>query len=345
MKISRIACRLLVLSTALCLWISPLAGHAAGKSCQRGLIVFAGRDARGAVAFALEQTYAQGDKWDWTQVPQSAWLYDEAEGWVRLKDRYGEAFEGNTGARRIGGDWTWGPNVGFQSRMSLHSDMNRIHLSLKADRVALQRKDAAGQLVIANGEATFTWNQRRITGRVYVRHAVTQGQGAMDIDLQNNKGMRREGMYVAVGGRGFMSVMRSNERSMTPMAGEQAVSLELDSTLGMSSDLHLEALRYSRLGMYEYPTEWQGSFSIDGREAMFKVSTFAQQTTEYLLFAGARLAWAKGYLNFDGQSYPIYGIAEVEGRWQGKKEIQESEWRNSPADPETPGRSWEQVVR
>ena len=77
---------------------------------------------------------------------------------------------------------------------------------------------------------------------------------------------------------------------------------------------------------------------------MFKLSTFEYQTTEYLLFAGTRVASARGFLSFDGESYPIYGMAEVEGRLQGKKEIQEAEWRARPQQDMTPGSSWEAIA-
>jgi hypothetical protein len=343
MKISKLPVFLLTLSTCIGLWIGAGTLKAASKSCQRGFVVFAGQDAKGRVIFAMESTRSTGDRWDWTQAAQAAWLYDECSGWVRLKDRYGKPFEDNSG-KRIGGDFVAQYNNGFQQRMTMHSDMNRIHLAMRADKVALQTKSREGQLMIANGDATFTWRERRIPGKVYFRNAIHQGQGATDIYVQNSKGMHREALYMAIGKQGFLSLQRTNEKCYAPIGGALSLSLMLDTLSGVATEVQLEATAWSRMGLYEQPTEWQGTFVIDGRAAMFKISTFDQQTTESLLFAGARLAHAQGFLSFDGVSYPIYGIAEVEGRWQGKKEIQEAEWRARPTQEMTPGSTWEAIV-
>lgn len=343
MKILKFTNLRLVLSTCCCMWIGAGGLWAAGKSCQKGFLVFAGQDAKGSIVFAMETTTSQGDRWDWTQAAQAAWLYDEKVGWVKLKDRYGKPFEDNFG-RRIGGDWQSQFANGMQPRMTLHSDANRIHLAIKADHVALQAKAHEGQLMIANGEGTFTWKERRMVGKVYVRNTLLQGKGASDIYFQNNRGMRREALYLAVGKQGFLSMVRTNEKCYAPIAGQMSLTLLLDTLSGSATEVTMEATQYSRMGLYEFPTEWQGTFIIEGRAAMFKLSTFESQTTEYLFFAGTRLASAKGFLMFDGESYPIYGIAEVEGRWQGKKEIQAAEIAARPPQEMTPGSTWEAIA-
>ncbi len=325
------------------MWIGASSLWAAGKSCQKGFIVFAGQDAKGSVVFAMETTQSQGNRWDWTQATQAVWLYDEKVGWVKLKDRYGRPFEDNFG-RRIGGEFQSQFSNGVQPRMILHSDANRIHLAMKADHVALQAKAHEGQLIIANGEGVFTWKERRIVGKVYMRNVLHQGKGAADIYFQNNRGMHREALYLAVGKQGFMSFVRTNEKSYAPIGGQLSLTLMLDSLTGAATDINVEATGWSRMGLYEFPTEWQGTFALDGRAAMFKLLTFEYQTTEYLLFAGTRMASARGFLSFDGESYPIYGMAEVEGRWQGKKEIQEEEWLARPVQEMTPGSSWEAIA-
>jgi hypothetical protein len=344
MKIQKLAKIGFALSTCLGLWIGAGSLWAAGKSCQRGLIVFTGQDAKGSIVFAMESTQSQGDRWDWTQASQAAWLFDEQQGWVKLKDRFGEPFKDNFGRRIGGGDWQSQFTNGFQPRMTLHSDANRILLAVKADRVVMQARGNAGQIMIANGEATFTWKERRIVGKIYLRNVLQQGQGASDIYVQNTRGMHREALYVAVGKQGFLSLVRTNEKSYAPLGGELSMSLQLDTLAGLATEVSMEATGYSRMGLYEYPTEWQGTFNIDGRAGMFKLLTFDYQTTEFLFFAGTRVAWARGFLNFDGESYPIYGMAEVEGRLQGKKQIQEAEWRARPTEEMTPGSSWEAIA-
>ena len=149
---------------------------------------------------------------------------------------------------------------------------------------------------------------------------------------------------MGVGKNGFLSMVRSNEKAYEPIGGSLALTLMLDTLAGSATEIAVEATGWRRLGLYEFPTEWQGTFTLDGRAAMFKLSTFEYQTTEYLLFAGTRVASARGFLSFDGESYPIYGMAEVEGRLQGKKEIQEAEWRARPQQDMTPGSSWEAIA-
>lgn len=343
MKIQKLTKFCLVLSTWAMLWIAGGSLHAAGKSCQRGMIVFVGSDAHGSVVFAMESTQSQGDRWEWTQAAQAAWLYDEKTGWVKLKDRFGKPFADNAG-RRFGGDWSSQFNNGFQPRMTLHSDVNRILLAMRADKVALQNRSSKGQIMIANGDATFTWKERRIVGKVYMRNVVHQGQGSADIYFQNNKGMFREALYVGIAKQGFLSMQRTNEKSYALVGGTLGLTLMLDTISGAATDIQVEATSWERIGLYEFPTEWQGTFQIDGRAGMFKLSTFEFQTTEFLVFAGARVASARGFLSFDGESYPIFGMAEVEGRWQGKKEIQAAEQSSKPVQDMTPGSTWEAIA-
>jgi hypothetical protein len=326
------------------LWISMPSLFASGKSCHRGFIVFAGADAKGKVAFAMENTRSEGDWWDWTQASQSAWMYDEKEGWVKLKNRFGKPFDGGN-ATRIGGEWQYQFTGGFQPKMTIHSDENGIHLNLKADKVVLKAREPNAQMVVANGDGALTWKGRRINGKVYMRDEHHLGKGSADIYFQNAKGMHREALHVCVKGRGMLSVVRTNSKEYAPLGGELGLSLLLDSLSANSEDLQMEATAWKRFGLYEFPTEWQGTFSVDGRQAMFKLTTLDYQTTEYLLVAGTRLGWARGFLCFDGETHEIFGLAEVEGHLEGRKQIEEAEWRAKPAEEEAPGADWETVVR
>jgi hypothetical protein len=331
------------LSTLLAMWISVGMVHAAGKSCQGGFVVFAGQDAKGKVIFAMENTHSQGDALDWTLASSCAWLFDENLGWVKLKDRFGKPEAGQSG-QMIGGGWNYQVTTGFQPKMNIRSDANNIVLNLKADRVTLQNKSRDGQLVLANGEGTLMWKGRKLQGRAFVRHELTMGLGATNIYFQQLKGVRREALYLNVGNKGFLNVYRTDSKVFAPLSGEVGLSVALDTLIGHTTDLQLEATAWARMGFYEFPTEWQGHFSIDGVEAMFKVSTFEAETTENYLFAGQRLAWARGFMSFDGNTYPIYGISEVVGSLEGRKEIEEAEWRARPAQEPTPGSSWEAIA-
>lgn len=343
MKFLKFTYLTLALSTMLVLWIGNNGLHAAGKSCHRGFIVFTGQDSKGKVAFAMENTRSQGNWWDWTQASQAAWLYEETAGWVKLKNPYGKLFQ-NGQQRRIGGEWQCKLTSGYQPKMTIHSDENAIHLNVKADKVALKVNGRNGQLVIANGEGTLVWKGRRFNGNVYMRDALHLGQGSADIFFENSKGMRREALYVGVANRGMMSVMRTDGKDMVPLTGQLSLNLLLDTLSATSADLQMEATAWKRLGLYEFPSEWQGKFSIEGRQAMFKLTCMDDQITEYLLLAGTRLSWARGFLCFDGETHEIYGLVEVEGRLEGRKEIEEAEWRAKPTERVAPGMTWEALV-
>ncbi|MBK9453551.1 MAG: hypothetical protein IPN95_30025 [Bacteroidetes bacterium] len=317
--------------------------HAAGKSCHRGFIVFAGQDAKGKVVFVMENTQSRGDKWDWTQASQAAWLYDENSGWVKLKNPYGKPFQKNSG-KRIGGEWQYQFAAGYQPKMSVHSDENDLHLSVLADQVALKSKSRNAQMVIANGAGSLTWKDRKLTGKVYMRDDLHLGMGSSDLYFANAKGSHREAFHVGVGESGIMSMVRTNAKDFVPLAGEMNLSLLLDSVSALAENLQVEATAWKRLGFYEFPTEWQGTFSIEGRQAMFKLISQDFQTTEYLLLAGTRIAGARGFLCFDGETYPLFGVTEVEGRLEGRKQIEEAQWRTRPAAI-TPGKTWEATVR
>jgi hypothetical protein len=344
MKFSKLTYSVLALSTFMGLWIAGGSVQAAGKSCHRGFIVFAGQDAKGKVAFVMENTQSKGDHWDWTQASQAAWLYDEKSGWVKLKNRYGKPFQ-QGGEKRIGGEWQYQFSAGYQPKMNIRSDENGIHLSLKADQVALKAKNRSAQMVIANGDGALTWKGRKINGKVYLRDDLHLGQGSADLYFANAKGSRREAVYVGVGNRGMMSLVRTNGKDYAPLAGELGVTLLLDTLSALAEDLQVEATAWKRLGLYEYPTEWQGTFSIEGRQAMFKLVSFDYQTTEYLLLAGTRISGARGFLCFDGETHELFGVTEVEGRLEGRKEIEEAQWRAKPVQEITPGSTWEATVR
>lgn len=331
------------LSTLALLWIAAGGAFAAGKSCHRGFVVFAGEDQRGKVVFAMETTRSQGNWWDWTQASQAVWLYEEAVGWAKLKKPYGHAFRGSD-ERRIGGEWECQLFQGYQPKMAIHSSENGIHLNLQADQVAVKGKSRDGQIVVANGTGLMTWKSRRLKGRVFMRDAVHMGQSASDLYLKAAKGSRLESAYVSVGNRGMMSLLRTNDPAFANLSNGKGLVLQLDTLNGLVEDLQMEATAYKRLGLFEYPTEWQGTFSVDGRQGMFKLSTFDTQTTEYLLIGGNRLGWAKGFLCFDGESHAVFGLTEVRGSFQGRKEIEEDESKSRPVQETQPGTSWDALL-
>ncbi len=344
MKFKQLLNLKLCLSTLVLVWASTLMASPPARSCHNGYLIFVGQDATGKVAFAMENTRSKGDGLDWTQTAQVAWMYDENRGWVDLKGRYGKAFKG-AGQRKIGGEWQHRMANNFQANQTIRSDENGIHLKVKANKILYKTKSRDGQMVTATGKGEMVWNGRRIKGTVFLRDDIFLGSSASSMYFKHVKGVRSEAIHLNVPKHGFVSVFRTDHKMKVPIGGSQGISIQMDSISGHTDEMKLEATAYRRLGFYEYPTAWQGSFSIEGKEAMFKVVARDAVTAENILLAGTRLSWLRGFISFDGHTYPVCGFAEVSAILEGKKQIQEAEWRSRPSGEEMPGTTFEAILR
>lgn len=334
----------LCLSTLIVMCAATLMASAPARSCHNGYLIFVGQDAEGKVAFAMENTRSKGDGLDWSQTSQVAWMYDENKGWINLKGRYGKAFQG-AGQRKIGGEWEHRMANNFQANQTIHSDENGIHLKVKANKILFKTKSRDGQMVTATGDGEMVWKGRRLKGSVFLRDDIFVGNSASEMYFKHLKGVRSEAIHLNIPKHGFISVYRTDHKMQVPIGGNQGISVQMDSLAGHTHEMSLEATAYRRLGFYEYPTAWQGAFSIEGKEAMFKVVAKDDVTSENILLAGTRLSWLRGFISFDGTTYPVCGFAEVSAIFEGKKQIQEAEWRSRPAGEALPGTTWEAILR
>lgn len=313
------------------------------KTCHTDYLVFVGQDQAGKVAFAMENTRSKGDGLDWIQASQVAWMYDEHKGWIDLEGRYGKAFQGGNG-RKIGGEWEYQMANGFQANRTIQSDENGIHLKLKANQILFQTKTNDGQMVTAIGEGELVWKGRRLKGKVFMRDDIFLGNSASGMYFKQIKGIRNEALHLSLGAHGFLSAYRTDHKFEVPIGGSHGISFQVDSIHGHTELIQLEATAYKRLGFYEYPTEWQATFSIEGKQAMFKVVAMDEVTSENMLLAGTRQSWLRGFLSFDGNTFPICGFAEVSAILEGKKQIEEAEWRSRPIEEDIQGATWEAIA-
>jgi hypothetical protein len=340
--------------------LCPLGIFANGKArtAQIGQLCFVGQDAQGPVVFAVEVWHSTGDKLGWTQKKQGAWLFAEGQGWIRLSkiDQMkclGLLDDGSAMGhvvpdkqrKLIGGNWLSESEEERTASIKVVDERNDIRLAAWGSQGQLIKRYANGQLETKNADATFIWKGRRLSGKVHLRKQIHVGTVTSGMFLEECGGARLESLQLAIGKTGFMEMQRTDEKRQTAFLGKVSLQMQLDSVGGLAEDVYIESISYKRMGLYDYPYQWQGSFSLAGKEALFKVETRELLHTDFLGFGGRRLAFAKGYLMYDGRATELTGLAEVEAAWRGKKSFIKADKHDNPGKRPAPGLDFQVIIK
>ena len=268
---------------------------------------FAGADAEGHVAFALDNN--RGRDGDTYQAEHLVVMYDEATGWVNaagsgsfdsrnhelleIPDSQFFQFEGN-------------PANG----LTITSPANHLTLAIEPipERAALG--DAETIYRMGSAGATLRWGDRTILGRVIYEYFIKAKYNRLTRIYVG--GLRSfQGLYLLVGDDDDFYVHRT-EGDLAERFGSVLAFAASGGETKHPAGLRFEVTRRAfALGLYRRPTAWHVTWrGPKGPESLTLHATDTKKIKNWIV-GGFAMSIVRGELVQGGRSLPIFGFAEL----------------------------------
>jgi len=284
-----------------------LSGSPPGLEYYSDYFSFAGRDEKGHVAFAIDNN--RGRDGDEYQAEHFLVFHDELEGWRKLK---GNGLYGNEAGILEGIPDS--PHFRFSGTaaegFTIHSETNGLKLITKAIGKRISRKGDEGVYVMGSDDAILELGNRTVKGRVI--HEYLYRSGFNRLTRKSPTAFKDfHGIYLLVDGSGDL-YFHHRKGTPTSISRNQDGFLFLD---GANTVLPFEKVTPSGyrlgLGLYRWPTRWEGLVIIDGRPGTLSIRTSRSKRVKTWVIGGFVMSIVEGILKIDGKEYPLYGFAEL----------------------------------
>ena len=269
---------------------------------------FVGADSQGRVALALDNN--RGRDGATYQAEHFVVLHDERKGWVPV--------EGNGAYPNSTKAFTRIPDSAFfQFAGSLQSGMTitsaRNDLTLKIEGIPERtRHDHAGAVVwMGSGPAVLTWQGRTIPGRVIYEYLMMPNFNRLTRTYWDMwKGF--QGLYLLADPDNDIYLHSHHSDRLAPLISKLAGFAAFGEIPETLQDLRLEVVETDFApGFYNYPKTWRVTWTGSAGQGTMTLALSYRKNIANWLIGGFAMAIVTGDLNYNGKSFPIYGLAEL----------------------------------
>jgi hypothetical protein len=290
--------------------MSLLAGPAQGAellSYYSDYFSFIGEDAQGKVAFALDNNRGQdGERF---QAEHFAVLHDERMGWIALHGT--GAYPNPAGAlRNIPDSADFAFSGKPENGIRIHSSSNSLTLDIQALKPVVERAQGEARYWLGSAAATLAWRDRTLRGRVIYEYLYRPGWNRL---TRKYFGQWHDfhALYLRVDG-GDLYFHHEEPVGEEPLHGREVAFIVLDNRPADLRDLSVEVTRRTQaLGLYRWPQAWRVAFVADGVAYRLDLALVERKAVSNWILGGFSMGIANGELTGNGNSLPVYGLAEI----------------------------------
>lgn len=299
----------------------------AASATQHDEYVFTGQDKTGKVLVYVEIDRKQG-----SNDQQQVYIFTEREGWTRIRNAFQEASKPSIGAPNNNG----GVFGKLPGKLRLNAPGHSLFLEFETQRIGKRHQG----YIIAGGSGKLEWQGRKLEGVSILRSEPLPDAKPIEAVMGAEPISSRESLRLGLLPSGTLHIYRQSSKAANLYEPELGGMLSTDSLSGMIEKVEFKATAWKRIGLYKMPFAWQGSFWVEGKRVLFRISGERLENVGNLLLKGRRLAMARGFVKIDGKSHPAFGLAEVEHFARGQKSILKDE-QQVEITPPPPAMTWE----
>lgn len=276
-------------------------------------ISFAGADATGRVAFALDTNRGRDDGEH--QAEHFVVMYDERTGWVDL-DGYTD-FPNEAGVLLDYPDSPYFEPAGSPYALeSLSSPVNDLELTIGELDPRVSVDDESTVFSMASASATLAWRGRAIEGRVIYEYLAMRDANRLAGGIGGALGMLTDGpdfqgLYLAGGGDDFyVHRARSSAAASTgnPLMAFWARGAE---NLRVTEPAFEVTGQDAAFGFYRWPASWRVTWRADCGDARLSVDSLDHDTQTNWIAGGFAMRFVEGRLECGGETRELFGFAEL----------------------------------
>jgi hypothetical protein len=273
---------------------------------------FVGADARGRVAFAIDNNRGRdGDAYQAEHL--YIVLHDERRGWIDLAGVGG--YE-NTKHELL--PIPDSPSFQFvggaAAGLTITSAVNHLTLAIAPMKERVRRADGETLFSLGSTSAVLTWNERVIHGRLIYEYLVRAGYNLMT--RRSLKGLAEfQGLYLRAGSDDDLyvhSVRKQHGDGPFGLVGDRVGFFVRGGQPERLDEIHFAATKHALApGAYRWPTAWRASWQGSDGPASLNVRLATRKRIGNWFVAGFSMGIAAGELAYNGQTIPVYGLAEL----------------------------------
>ena len=268
-------------------------------------ISFAGSDAQGRVAFALDTN--RGRDGDDYQAEHFVVMHDDEEGWIKIQgdgdyENKGQALAAipDSGDFRFSGT----PAAG----LIVTSPTNGLTLTIDPIPERTVQGDAGRIFSMGSAPATLQWHGRTIRGRViYELLAMANFNRLSGITLGGGFGSF-QGLYLRVGENDDFYIHRRQGGEDDELL---AFGVTGDATMHPRNLEFEDTDRTFAPGFYRWPTAWTVHWDAEKGPATLSVRLHDRNLIVTWILGGFAMGIVEGTLVYDGRTVPVYGLGEL----------------------------------
>lgn len=269
---------------------------------------FVGKDDQGRVALALDNNRGRdGSKY---QAEHFVVLHDERSGWMKVA--------GNGPYDNTAKDIRTIPNSAFfqfegtpERGILIKSPANNLQLQVGAVPIRTRHEHQGAKVWMGSASAVLTWHGRTIPGRVIYEHIMMPNFNRL---TRTYWGVWKQfqGLYVSAGGTNDVYLHSQQSEKLAPLIGSITGFSVFNDVPELLNNLHVEAVDQELgPGFYKRPTQWRVSWQGSNGPASMVVTLSYQNTIKNWIIGGFSMGIVTGELSYGGQTWPVYGLAEV----------------------------------
>lgn len=278
-------------------------------------VSFAGRDATGFVAFALDTN--RGRAGPEYQAEHFVALFDEREGWVEI-DGY-DSFP-NAGNVLLG--YPESPYFEFVGEPyaleSIAARSTALTLSIGTLTERVTRHDEETVFSMASARATLFWKGRRVEGRVIYEYLALRGANRLagaslgSVLSMLAEGPDFQGLYLASDDGDDIYVHLARASAAT-VPGDALVAFTTHASVTQRiEDLVFEVTDFDpAFGFYRWPGGWDLTWQSECGDAHLSVETLAHDTESNWIVGGFAMRAVRGTFVCGARNAAVYGFGEL----------------------------------
>ena len=268
---------------------------------------FVGRDARGFVAFALDNNRGRDGKE--YQAEHATALYDEKAGWIGIAGT--GRFE-NVHRELVGiPDSPFFQFTGdVKTGITILSPRNGLDLEVGPMAQRVIRHDNRTFYALGTAPAKLHWDQRTITGRVIYEDFIRTNFNRMTRPSPSLfKGFNA--FYLLTDNGGDLYMRSSNATSLSVPEPVLGFRVENGSS-EILEDLHVEETSHSLAwGLYRWPTSWRASWLGPEGRTTLNLHLLSRKGMVNWVIGGYSLSIVTGEVSYGGKTMAVYGWGEL----------------------------------
>ena len=269
---------------------------------------FIGGDARGMVAFALDNNRGRdGDSW---QAEHFVALHDEKTGWQAVTGS-GPYYNVTRQLETIPNS----PDFLFEGTagdgLLIQSKSNALALKVAPVKIQISEKRGLAEYRLGSAEATLTWKGRTLRGRVIYEYLFVPAFNRL---TRKYPGVFNDfhGIYASIQNVGDLYIHTQKSMFFSPLIAKQEGFLFLNGQGYRLSSLNVSVRKTSFApGFYRWPAWWEGSFAAGLDHYAFAGRITDRKTISNWVIGGFAMGIIKGSLVSAHETWTLYGLGEL----------------------------------